>query len=237
MKQKNDQILVSIIIAAYNEEKHIEECINSILKQSFKDFEIIVINDKSSDKTAEIVKSLSQKDSRIKLILLRKNSGRAKALNEGIKKAQGKYIAFIDGDDLMVPERLEKQHIFLENHPEISLVYSDFVQFGENREEKMIKSVEFKEDPRKIMKNSYEKDLPEVTTPPQILHEKDFIPGGSVMVSRKVFEEGIKLDENLRNSEDYDLWLQIIGRGYKIARLPLIAFRYRRHKNQKILKK
>ncbi|MDP3987095.1 MAG: glycosyltransferase family 2 protein [Nanoarchaeota archaeon] len=224
---------ISIVIAAYNEEKHIKDCINSILDQSFKDFEIIVADDCSSDKTAETIKSISLKNPKVKPIFLKENRGRSQALNEGIKKAQGKYIAFIDGDDLMAPERLEKQHLFLENNPEISLVYSDFVQFGEDREEKMIKSVEFKENPLEIIKNSYKKNLPEDTMPSQILHEKDFIPGGSVMLRKKIFDEDISLDPELRNSEDYDLWLQIIGHGFQIAKIPIIAFRYRRHENQK----
>ncbi|MBU2615894.1 MAG: glycosyltransferase family 2 protein [Nanoarchaeota archaeon] len=232
-EKKNPLPKISVIVAAYNEEKYILACLNSILDQSFKDFEIIVVNDKSTDKTSEKVKALSEKNEKIFLLEQDTNGGRANALNRGIKKARGKYIAFLDADDLMEEKRLEEQYMFLKDNPKISLVYSNFIQFGNEIDNKFIEAIKFTRDPYKIMRKSFEENLPDTTTPSQILDENKFIPGGSIMMKKSLFEKGIKLDKNLRNSEDYDLWLQIIGKGYKIAKLPIIAFRYRRHKNQK----
>jgi len=232
-EKKNPLPKISVIVAAYNEEEYIYDCLKSILNQSLKSFEIIVVDDKSIDKTHKIVANLSKEDKRIFLIKLKKNLGRAGALNEGIKKVRGDYIAFLDADDLMEKNRLKKQIGFLKKHKDISLVYSNFIRFGKNMPSRRIEAIEFKKNPTEIMKNRFKENLSDTTTPSQILNENKFIPGGSVMMKRSLFKEGIQLDPALKNSEDYDLWLQIIGRGYKIARLPLIAFRYRRHENQK----
>jgi len=133
----------------------------------------------------------------------------------------------------MEENRLKKQYLFFENNPEISLVYSNFIQFGEGRDDKFIEAIEFKKDPYEIMKESFKKTLPEDTTPSRILDPKGYIPGGSVMMKKSLFEKEIQLDTTLKNSEDYDLWLQVIGKRNKIAKVPIVAFRYRRHENQK----
>lgn len=103
--------LVSIVIPAYNCERFVAETINSVKNQTFKDWELIIVNDKSSDKTAEIVKKFCSK--KIKLINLKGNSGAAKARNAGIEAARGRYLCFLDADDLWVPEKLEKQIKFM----------------------------------------------------------------------------------------------------------------------------
>ncbi|MBU2504126.1 MAG: glycosyltransferase [Nanoarchaeota archaeon] len=224
---------ISVVIAAYNTEKYIQECLDSILNQSIRNIEIIVIDDCSKDATPDIVEQKSKEDSRIRLIKLKQNLGRAGALNQGIKKAKGKYIAFLDADDLMEENRLKKQSLFLENNPEISLVYSNFIQFGDGRDDKFIEAVKFKRDPYEIMKESFEETLPKDTAPSRILDPNDYIPGGSVMMRKSLFEKGIQLDPTLKNSEDYDLWLHIIGKRNKIAKVPIVAFRYRRHGDQK----
>ncbi|MCK4395677.1 MAG: glycosyltransferase [Candidatus Marinimicrobia bacterium] len=113
---------ISVVMSVYNGEKYLREAIESILNQSFKDFEFVIIDDGSNDSSAEIIKSYN--DPRI-IIIQQESSGLAKALNNGIKKAKGKYIARMDADDISIPERLEKQLDFLENLRECVAVGSN----------------------------------------------------------------------------------------------------------------
>ena len=96
---------ISIIIPAYNVEKYIEETLRSIEKQTFSDFEVLVIDDGSDDGTFDIVKSIASQDRRIK-IYTQDNSGQGKARNTGIDNAQGEYLTFVDSDDLVLPDYL-----------------------------------------------------------------------------------------------------------------------------------
>ncbi len=109
----------------YNSEKYISETIDSVLAQSYQYWEMIIINDLSSDNSTDIVKKYLQKDNRLKLIELEEKGGPAKARNEGIKLAQGKYLTFIDSDDLWHSSFLEKQVSFLENN-NIPLSYASY---------------------------------------------------------------------------------------------------------------
>jgi len=105
---------ISVLMSAYNAEKYISESIESILNQTFNDFEFIIINDGSTDNTEKIIKSYN--DKRIKYIS-QENIGVSKSLNRGLKIATGKYIAKLDADDVSYPERLEEQFKFMENNP------------------------------------------------------------------------------------------------------------------------
>ncbi len=106
---------ISVVMSVYNGEKYLREAIKSILNQTFKDFEFIIVNDGSTDKSLEIIKSYN--DPRI-VFIDQENKGLAAALNVGIKAAKGKYIARMDADDISYSERLKKQIEFMENHPE-----------------------------------------------------------------------------------------------------------------------
>ncbi len=108
--------LVSIIVPLYNSQKFIAESIKSVFAQSYKNWELIVIDDNSTDRSSEIVEGYIKKDNRIKLIKLDKNVGGAAARNTGIKAAQGDYIAFLDSDDLWYPKKLEKQVEFMKKN-------------------------------------------------------------------------------------------------------------------------
>lgn len=115
-EQLNDDKKVTIIMPAYNAEKYIGESIESVMKQSYKNWELIVIDDFSIDHTCEIVQSYSNYDHRIKLIECKKNHGAAYARNLGTERAAGDYIAFLDSDDLWHKEKLLKQIAFMVNN-------------------------------------------------------------------------------------------------------------------------
>ena len=113
---------VSVIMPAYNVEKYIGEAIESILNQTFKDFEFIIINDGSTDNTANIIKQYAKKDKRIKFIDNKDNRGFIARLNDCLNIAKGEYIAKMDSDDISLPTRLEKQVEFLDKHPDYGMV-------------------------------------------------------------------------------------------------------------------
>ena len=115
---KNDP-KISVVMAVYNGEKYLREAIDSILNQTFKDFEFIIVNDGSTDRTREILESFI--DPRIVLIH-QEHMGLTKSLNRGIALAKGKYIARQDADDISMAERLEKQFNFLESHENVALL-------------------------------------------------------------------------------------------------------------------
>lgn len=115
-------VQVSVVIPAYNAALYLPEAISSILDQSFKDFELIVIDDASKDETWSIIQSFASKDSRIRAFRNENNLGIAGNRNRGLELATGKYLAWQDADDISVPTRLEKQHSYLEAHPEAGMV-------------------------------------------------------------------------------------------------------------------
>lgn len=123
--------LVSIIMPLYNCEKFIAESIESIMSQTYNNWELIIVDDKSTDNSLAIVESYVNKDSRIKLINLDINSGPTKARNRAIKEAQGRYIAFLDSDDTWLPSKLQDQIAFL-NDNNIVLTYCAYETMDEN---------------------------------------------------------------------------------------------------------
>ena len=104
---------ISVIMTAYNTEKYIKEAIESILNQTFKDFEFIIVDDGSTDNTRLIIEEYAKKDRRIKILYNKKNLGIVKSLNKAIAIAKGKYIARMDSDDVSKLNRLEKQFVFM----------------------------------------------------------------------------------------------------------------------------
>ena len=122
-KAKIDYGLVSIIMPNYNSEKYIKETIESVLAQTYQNWELIIVDDCSLDNSLELAKSF--RDERIKIFSMSKNGGAAIARNKAIKEAQGKWIAFLDSDDLWITEKLEKQIAYMSNN-DISFSYTDY---------------------------------------------------------------------------------------------------------------
>jgi len=117
--------LVSIITPSYKSEKFISKTIESVLSQTYQNWEMIIVDDCSPDNSNEIIDEYCKKDSRIKLIKLEKNSGPAVARNRAIKEVKGRYIAFLDADDLWKPEKLEKQLLFMKEN-DLAFTYSSY---------------------------------------------------------------------------------------------------------------
>lgn len=121
--------LVSVIMPVYNAEKHLDEAINSILNQTFTEFEFIILNDGSIDKSEEIIRSYN--DSRIIYVKNNENLKIVQTLNKGIVLAKGKYIARMDADDICMPTRLEEQFAFMESNPDVGVCGTWVKAFGD----------------------------------------------------------------------------------------------------------
>lgn len=190
---------VSVIIPAYNSAKYICSAIDSVLQQSYKDIEIIVVDDGSTDNTKEVLKNYA---SGIKYIY-QENGGPAKARNTGIKNAIGEYIAFLDSDDLWAESKLELQIHFMENNPNVGLVFSDMINFHDDtKHEAIYLSYTNHHDNFKarhlIISDCFIKLL-----------GTNFIPTPSVVVRKKCFDSSGLFNEELTVAEDVDMWLRI----------------------------
>jgi glycosyltransferase involved in cell wall biosynthesis len=137
LKQKPCKIMqipeISVIIPVFNAAPFLNESIESILNQTFSDFELIILNDKSTDESLEIIKKFQSKDNRIIIIDKEQNVGPANLRNEGINAARGKFIALMDADDIAIPTRFEKQITVLKNNPEIGVCGTGFTFFGSKK--------------------------------------------------------------------------------------------------------
>ena len=135
---------VSVIIPMHNSSKHLEECIDSIIKQTYKELEIIVVDDHSKDDSISIIKK--KKDPRIKIYSLKENTGAAYARNLGIEKSSGDYICFIDADDYWYKEKIEKQISFIEKN-NYTFIYDNYyyLKKGKTKKAKVPKSLNYEQ--------------------------------------------------------------------------------------------
>ena len=186
------EVLVSIITACYNAEDHISETIESILKQSYKDWELILINDGSTDKSEQIIQKFHAQDNRLKVINLDKNHGPAYSRNQGIKMARGKYIAFLDSDDVWHENKLEEQVDFMRNSK---------VQFSFTGYQKIDEKGQF--FGRKI-------DAPKELTYKELLKSCTI---GCLTVMYDQSNIGKYYMPNYPKAQDYALWLNILKDG------------------------
>lgn len=211
MKEKNKgKPKVSVIIPTYNRAHLIGQAIKSILNQTYQNFEIIVVDDGSTDNTEEVVKNL--RDERIKYIKHEKNKGASAARNTGIKVAGGKYIAFQDSDDEWFPKKLEKQIKAFENAPQnIGVIYTGLFRIENNKKEYIPYSwVKKKEGniSKEILKGNF------VATP-------------TLLVRKECIEKVGMFDECLQRLQDWELVIRISKYYYfKFINEPLLISRY-----------
>jgi len=205
--------LVSIIIPTFNRSTVVQRAINSVLKQTYKNFELIVVDDGSTDDTELQLQNLIDNNS---IHYFKKaNAGVASARNFGVSKARGQWFAFLDSDDEWLPHKLQEQMTFLKEQTHLSIVYG-----GETWMRNGVR-VNQKKIHQKFSGWIFEKCI-----------EQCFIAPSSVLIAKKLFEEMKGFDENFVVCEDYDLWLKISSR-YEIGLIeqPLII-KYGGHEDQ-----
>lgn len=202
---------VSILMPVYNTAPYLREAMDSMLSQTFTDFELIVLNDCSPDNAEEILDTYD--DPRIVRYRGERNVGLANVLNVGIEMARGKYIARMDSDDLSLPNRLKVQVDYLETHPDIDLVSVGMQLFGAKEEVWTRVS-----DPEKVKVNA--------------LFQSPVLHASSVWRKESFERHGLRFRQDMVPAEDYDLWTRALVRGFKLVNLPDVLYRYRLHPNQ-----
>ncbi|WGI17633.1 glycosyltransferase [Methanonatronarchaeum sp. AMET-Sl] len=205
--------LVSVCLTTYNGERFLREVIESILSQTYSNYEFIIIDDGSTDSTKDIL-SEYHNNSKIR-IHHQSNKGRAISLNKTINLSKGRYIAIIDDDDPSKPKRLEKQVKFLEKHPEYGLVGS---YWGREYPDNPEKEKEVIKPPTKDEK--IRKAFPRYSP---FLHS-------SILIRKKILNKK-PYNENLRNCLDLDLYIKI-AKNHKLANIPKVLAKQRFHEQQ-----
>lgn len=203
---------VSVVIPAYNREKYIRQAVDSALEQTYGNVEVIVVDDGCSDGTRPILESYGDR-----IVLLehpgRANRGQSASLNLGLQKASGDYIAILDSDDYLTPTKLEDQVSYLEQHPEVGLVYGNGWWVDADGQ----KPYPF-----------YEPGHHEDGDPGRVLLDCYFSLPGFSLVRADVYRKVGGYDESLRASQDHDMAIRI-AEVTKVAFLDKPAFYYRRH--------
>lgn len=195
--------LVSVIIPAYNHEMYIEEALQSVINQTYKNIQLIVINDGSTDGTGAVIAKFIKKNNKFNIEYLSKaNEGVCRTLNKGLELAKGKYVALLASDDMCTPDRIEKQLQLMEENANIGLVFSDhyFIRFNQITR---IKATDYKPNIKKCFINN----IQNVNMYEKLLTE-NFIPALTVFIRKECFDKVGGFDNNLW-AEDYDMWLRI----------------------------
>ncbi len=188
--------LVSIITACYNSEEYIAEAIQSVQAQTYTNWEMLITDDRSSDKTRQIIEKYSRQDKRIKLFCLEKNQGPAVARNHSIKNAKGRFIAFLDADDIWMPEKLSTQVNILAKK-EYDICFSSYSQIDEKGDELGIKvnAIEHLSF-QKLLKNNYIGNLTGIY---------------DASILGKIY------NPELKKRQDWCLWIEALRRSKKPA--------------------
>jgi glycosyltransferase involved in cell wall biosynthesis len=196
---------VSVVIPTYNRTHFIAEAMQSVIDQTFTDFELIVVDDGSTDNTREVVSSF--KDHRIKYIYYQENKGASSAQNTGIRASTGEYVAILGSDDIWLPQNLELQVKLLDSRPDIALVCSDMYLFDNNSRKLLGRFWHDKHsdayiNPQKVTQHALKR----------LLEKGCFIGPQATLMRRAVLTEVGCFDESLVTHEDWDLFVRIVKR-------------------------
>ncbi len=202
--------LVSVIIPAFNVEKYITATVQSVTGQTYKNIEIIIVEDCSTDSTKSLIEVLAKNDSRIRLLFHPKNVGLASTRNTGLASARGEYLCIFDADDIMVPEKIEKQVQFLESHPECDITYSDAYHFLDGTKKMFL--LDFPE-----RQNTYS----------NFLKFGNHVNPNTTFFRRGVYDTYGGFDGSLRSTEDWDYWLTLSRNGVRFMHQAEVLTLYR----------
>ena len=208
--EREFQPLVSIVTPSYNASSFIKETIQSVQSQTYKNWEMIIIDDVSKDNTCELIKEEIKKDNRIRLIELQENGGAAIARNTGINNAKAKYVAFLDSDDLWLPEKLEKQLAFMQNN-DIAFSFTSYQIMNQDGNP----TDKFVHVPEKINYNGLLKNT--------II--------GCLTVMIDIEKLGKIQMPNIRTRQDTATWLKILKQGHYAYGLDEVLSKYRKVEN------
>lgn len=208
---------ISVIMPVYNAEQFLNESVLSVLNQTFKDFEFIIINDCSTDGSLKMIKEYMEKDKRIVLINNRKNIGVASSRSKGLKIAKGEYVVVFDADDICLKNRLELQYAFMERNKEIYLCGTSAIVIDEEGEK--IGILKKFNDVEKI-KDKLLKGNPIIH--PSVIHRN---------IDRFLYRE------KFTDADEYDVYLRMLSKGKKITNMPDFLIKYRLYQGSTSLQK
>ncbi|MFZ5647361.1 MAG: glycosyltransferase family 2 protein [Bacillota bacterium] len=206
--------LVSVIVPTYNRAGMLVNALDSVLEQTFGDFELIVVDDGSTDKTGEVIKKYSGKVR----YFAKENGGVASARNLGLKKAGGELVAWLDDDDFFYPQKIEKQVMYFKKHPGVGLVYTGHVTIDTSSQQ---------------ARKSYLVPplFRECATLRKALLKHCFFANSTVMMKRECFELAGVFNERLGHTVDYDMWLRTAA-FFSFGCVPEVLAGYRWHGKQ-----
>jgi len=209
---------VTVLMPAFNRERFAGEAIQSVLAQDYEDFELVIVDDGSTDRTPEILRSFAEKDSRIVVVTSPENRGIPSALNLGLAHARAPLVARLDSDDLMMPRRLAAQADVLDAQPEVALASCAYEIM----------------DVEGTTLATWRGDEPHEVVE-LLLNFYNIVGGGGQVMFRRddVLAEG-GYDVRYPSSEDYDLWVKLLRRG-RILTLPLVGMRQRQHEARSLV--
>lgn len=215
---------VSVILPVYNQEKYVAETIESILAQAFVDFELLILDDGSTDNSAEIIRKYSVIDHRIKAYF-ELNAGKSESTNKLVERAKGKWCAFLDADDVMMPNRLERQMNFLNENPEVHAVSSDCYYINENG---------------RVFGTQKYPLLSNIEAFNTIYNKGHFITCSftALTVLKEAFQEVKGLTKRFEPCEDFEFFNKLIFNGKKVLLImPEVLMKYRIHSNSVTVRK
>lgn len=200
-------------MSVYNGERYVKEAVKSILAQTYRDFEFLIVDDCSTDKTSTILQDLTKQDPRVHVIKNPINLGLTKSLNKILKQAQGIFVARMDADDIALPERLEKQLQFLENDPRVDIVGTAYAWIDEQGNVLGQKNVPCSH--QEIHKT--------------LIQANPFLHG-SILIRKSTLDATNGYNEHYKKAQDYDLWLRLSST-CRFANLPEVLMQKRMTKN------
>jgi glycosyltransferase involved in cell wall biosynthesis len=206
-------MLISIITPTYNREKFLPAAIDSVLNQTYKNFELIIVDDGSTDNTPALMVTYLEKDSRIKY-LQQANQGQSVARNYALSIANGDFICFLDSDNYWPEDKLERSIRAFESHPEVDIVYGDCITIDEQGNE--------------LHRNNMRRHSGNIAA---LLLKDNFVSMNTTMTRRKCFDEMGGMSGKRRVADDYDLWLKFSAR-FQFLYIPEFLAYYRVMENQ-----
>jgi glycosyltransferase involved in cell wall biosynthesis len=200
---------VTVLMSVYNGEDYLDAAIDSILGQTYEDFEFLIVDDASTDGSRACLQHWAEQDDRIRLVLKDVNEGLGQALHDGVNMAKAPLIARMDGDDIAEPGRLRKQVAYFEEHPETDILGTWALDIDEEGREKQYRRypTEHEEIVRLIWTNP-------------LVHP-------SVMMRKEAVQSVGSYDPDVRKRQDYELWFRCVAGGLRLANYPEALLRYR----------